>query len=512
MSAIGSALARAIAALGGPQTAVIVVVAGVVVGGVGGAAIAVSQRSSTGGTTEASVSIYPCPNQGPAITTASSGQQLLVTGRLADDSWVRIHLPEPGRTEGWVETGPLTITGSIDSLPVATCAPEAAVPAPAVLPVPSLTAVVNATPSPAPTPVPTPSPTANTPPTLAGLAASPKTISYDQGSYCPSAAHSTVISVKAGDAAGITGVALWWKVPGAAAFTSTPMTMSSGSATSGTWQATLDTVANSITKAGTLAFYAIATDIGGATAKLPAKGSTGLTVAVCANRGPSITGSSSNAGTMYWNPLGVVGVACPTATSITANVSDIDGVKSVTLFYRKPGSSSYASKAMTANGQTYSAGLDTGADGITIPTPPTGSLAWYIKAVDNKNVAAQTKASTITIRRCDSPARFFVNALGKTQYPFGTNNTFNLVWSTSITDPDNLTQETVSFTITNNASGVSASGTFTVSVTGQRMTLTSGPLNGPDFVGSDTVTWTITTHDQYGGTSTSSSKGTVMVG
>ena len=187
------------------------------------------------------------------------------------------------------------------------------------------------------------------------------------------------------------------------------MSQTAGTATSGTWQVTLDTTANGITKAGTLAYYAVASDAAGATGRLPAKGAGSIAVAVCANTGPSITGASSSSGSsLYWNPLGVVGTACQTATNITATVSDPDGVKSVTLFYRRPGSSTWSSKPMnntTIPGKWY-ANLDTLGDKISIPTPPTGALSWYIKAVDGKNLAGQTKAASITVRRCDSEAVF----------------------------------------------------------------------------------------------------------
>ena len=107
---------------------------------------------------------------------------------------------------------------------------------------------------------------------------------------------------------------------------------------------------------------------------------------------------------MYWDPLGVK--SCAISTSITANVDDIDGVKSVTLFYLRPGDASWSSRSMTGRSGTWAASLNTANDKITIPTPPTGSLKWYIKAVDGKNVASQTKTSTITVRRCDTEAQF----------------------------------------------------------------------------------------------------------
>ncbi len=96
MSGIGSWLARALADLGGPQAAAAVLVAGLVVGALGGAAVAAGRPRSAA--PSGTVSVYPCPGQGPALLAVANGQQLLVTGRLADDSWLRIHLPTPGRT------------------------------------------------------------------------------------------------------------------------------------------------------------------------------------------------------------------------------------------------------------------------------------------------------------------------------------------------------------------------------------------------------------------------------
>ncbi len=528
MSAIGSWLARAIAALGGPQTAGVVLVAGLVMGGLGGAAITLNAQHG-GSSAAGTVNVYPCPNQGPSLQTIANGQQLLVTGRLADDSWVRIHLPTPGRTEGWVEAGPLTVNGSIDSLPVATCAAEAGAPAPAVLPAESFTAIVNATPSPGPTlgsspspsppppPSAAPSPTPNAGPALASLAASSSTISYDQGAYCTTAVKSATISVLASDTAGVASVALLWREPGAASYVQTAMARTSGTAASGTWQATLNSSANGITQAGTLAYYAVATDSGGATSRIPSSGARTITVAVCANKGPTISAASSSSGSsLSWDPLGVA--SCQTATNITAAVSDVDGVKAVTLFFRRPGDSAWASKPMdnaTVPGKWY-ANLDTLGDKITIPTPPTGSLAWYIKAVDSKNVASQTRTSSITIRRCDSPAVVFVNAVG-TSYTFcpqppSNTTSVDLRWTFSIADPDTISSATLTFKIVNGANPAHTyAQTVSVKVAGQRFSVGSAALDGNTFYGSNLVTWTITTTDQYGGTSSVSSKGTVMI-
>ena len=313
MSAIGAAFARGVASLGGPQVAAVVVAGGLIAGGLGGAFVA-SQSPREAVVPAGELAVYPCPDQGPALMTVKGGQKLLATGRTEDGAWLRIHYPLPGRSEAWVQASPLSVAGAVDSLPVATCAAEVAAGAPDVGPGIELTAILNLSPSPAPTPTPsptpeptpTPSPTPNAKPSLTALTVSTKKISYDTDAYCPTAVKKVTFKVKAGDAAGLAGVTLFWREPGAAKYAESAMTRSAGTAESGTWQVTLDTTANGITKAGKLAFYAVATDTDGATRRIPAKGANSITVAVCANTGPTITSASSSAGSsLYWDPLGV---------------------------------------------------------------------------------------------------------------------------------------------------------------------------------------------------------------
>ena len=416
MSAVGAAVARGVASLGGPQVAAALVVGGVVVGGLGGA-YAGSRPSGQSVVPAGELAVYPCPNQGPALIAVKGGQKLLATGRTEDGTWLRIHYPLPGRTEAWVQSSPLKVDGAVASLPVAGCAPEVAMAPPDVAPMPPLTAIQNNTPSPpptpeptptpTPTPEPTPSPTPNAGPSLTSLTVSTKKISYDTGAYCPNAVKRVTFKVKAGDTSGVNAVTLYWREPGASTFVQFGDDRSAGTAASGTWQVTLDTTADGITKAGKLAFYAVATDADGATRRIPNGGSNSITVAVCANTGPTITSASSSSGSsLSWDPLGVG--SCRTATNITAAVKDIDGVKSVTLFYRRPGSTAWSSKPMdntTVTGKWY-ANLDTLGDKILIVSPPTDTLSWYIKAVDKKDKASQTKSQAITIKRCDAEANF----------------------------------------------------------------------------------------------------------
>lgn len=409
MSAIGAALARGVASLGGPQVAAVVVVAGLAVGALGGAVIGSGGFSGQPATTSGELAVYPCPDQGPALTTVMGGQKLLATGRTENGAWLRIHYPLPGRTEAWVQASPLSVSGAVDSLPVAECAPEFAAGLPDVLPGPTLTAILNLLPTAAPTPEPTPEPTAtptpNKKPSLASLTVSTAKISYDQGSYCPTAVKKVTFKVKAGDDEGVDKVTLFWREPGAGTYAQSAMSRSAGTELSGTWQVTLDTTADGITKAGKLAFYAVATDTTGATRRLPSSGASSITVAVCANTGPAITAASSSSGSsLYWDPLGVGN--CRTSTNITATVKDADGVQSVTLFYRPPGSTTWSAKPMTLRSGKWSATIATSPQETWIPDPPTGTLSWYIKAVDGAGLASQTKTASITVKRCDAEANF----------------------------------------------------------------------------------------------------------
>ena len=170
----------------------------------------------------------------------------------------------------------------MDSLPVAECLPELAVAPPSVEPAQSFTVAANnppsapaaevptATPAPTQTPVPTPTAVANRKPTLSSLTVSTRKISYDTDDYCPNAETRVTFRVKAGDDDGVTGVTLFWREPGAGSFARAAMSRTRGLArASGTWQVTLDTTANGITKAGKLAYYAVATDADGRDAAHP---------------------------------------------------------------------------------------------------------------------------------------------------------------------------------------------------------------------------------------------------
>lgn len=510
MSAGGGLLSQVVGSLGGAPTAAALVAGGIVVGALGGGAVSggvFSGGSSATGTGE--LAVYPCPDVGPALFTVPGGQAFLVTGKTGDGAWLRIHNPLPGRTEAWVETDPLTLEGALADLPVAECAPEIEAAAAAVSPNPSLTALQMNSPSPSPTP--SPAPTENPRPSLKTLTASTGKISYDTASYCSKAVKAVTFKVKASDASGVAGVTLFWRKPGAETYAQAVMSRTAGTAESGTWQATLDTTKDGITEAGKLAFYAVAADGDGATRRLPGKGAETITVAVCANTGPTIKSASSSSGSsLSWDPLGVG--RCRTATSITAAVSDVDGIESVSLFYRRPGSTTWSSKPMTKAGGKWSANLDTLGDKITIPDPPTGNLRWYIKAVDKKGVASQTKATSITVRRCDSEAAF------DNVFPTGSTYTCTAAATISVETYANDADQPADglnvvfhWTLVNPRTGAGPiSGKMTANTTrGNYYRGTTGSFNGQTYYSGRLTVYAVTT-DRYGGTTKSATETYLM--
>ena len=92
---------------------------------------------------------------GPPLLTVKSGQHVHVTGKTADGTWLRIHYGSAGRAEAWIPASAYQVLGSLDGIPVASCAPEALL---AV--VPSPTESMTATGTFEPTQVPTTAPTA----------------------------------------------------------------------------------------------------------------------------------------------------------------------------------------------------------------------------------------------------------------------------------------------------------------------------------------------------------------
>ncbi len=395
---------------------------GLLAGAVGGGVLVASGAVRFGGHTATAggppgaangpgLQVVPCPDQGPVLGTVAADQKVLVTGRSADGGWLQLYWPGPGLERAWTRAGVLRLDGDAASLPVAACAaPPTATPRPTEEPTPTAapTPVVTAspTPSPGPTPTatarPTPSPTLipNAAPTVSDLRADTTTVSYDQGSYCPTARKAVTISVTASDADGIASVTLYWKKPGATNYAARPMTLSGGR-----YAATLDTKADGITGAGRLAYYVVARDANARpkSTRSPASGTLAVTVKVCANSGPTFTLLQASPTTIVADPSNA-GCGGSTLSGLTAQATDPDGVTSVQLFWRRPGSTTYESRPFSADGSTWYSFINTVAsvDDITRP----GTISWYAVATDGKGKARKSAVGSITVVYCDSPASF----------------------------------------------------------------------------------------------------------
>ena len=389
---------------------------------VGGGATA--PASSTAG-----LQLVACPDAGPVIGTLPQGEKVLVTGRTSDGTWLQIYYPGPAFDRAWTKAGPLQLEADASGLPVAACEAPLS-PSPAPSPGPS-TAVVEPSPqaspspqpspspspspsagpspspsprpspSPSPTPTPTPKPTPNTPPVIASLSPSTGAVSYDQGAYCPTAPKTVTFTLKASDAGAVTSATLYWRKPGATAYTAAPMTLSGGSAQNGTWRVTLDTTANGITTAGRLTYYAVAQDASAARARTPASGTAVVTVNVCVNTGPTFaSGPTAGNATIYADPRNT-GCGSPIGTEISATITDIDGVKSATLVFTDQGGTVVQRPMTGYAGNLWTSSINANDDG----TQSGGTFSFYVVATDGKGAATTSGTQTIQVVRCDSPAR-----------------------------------------------------------------------------------------------------------
>jgi hypothetical protein len=208
----------------------------------------------------------------------------------------------------------------------------------------------------------------------------------------------------------------------------------------GRYVATLDTKADGISKAGKLQYYVVARDSNASqkASRLPVSGALALAVKVCANTGPKITLLQASPTSIVTDPLGV-GCSGPTLSALTAQATDVDGVKGIKLFFKKPGATTYSSRSFTVAGDTWSSFINTAGSVDNIDEP--GTISWYAVATDAKGATTKSAVSTITVTRCDSPATF---AFGGLVSPYNGDCGFGSTMQRiliSASDPDAATGE-----------------------------------------------------------------------
>ncbi len=493
--------------------------AGLLAGALGGGALvgsgAVHFGPNQGGNAGAGggLQLVPCPDQGPVIGTIPRNQQVLVTAKSADGGWLQLYWPAPGIERAWTKAGPLQLEGDLASLPVARCeAPLPATPRPTVEPTatpePTPTPTPEPTPSPTPTTAPTASPTAaaNAAPKVSGLTISTQTISYDQGAYCASAPKSVTFAVSVSDADGLASVNLWYRPPGATKYLAKPMTPSGGK-----YVATLDTTADNLKTAGELRYYVLAKDQNASpeTTKLPKSGYQALTVKVCKNAGPKITLLTATPTSIIANPLSVVGCAGSTLSELRARATDVDGIKGIKLFFKKPGATAYTGREFSLASGTWYSFINTVGTVDNIVRP--GNISWYVVATDTKGATTKSAVKTIKVTRCDTEASFDFGSITSAVYNQSTCSPNRVTVQVYADDADvgypseNL-KVAVYWEAHNNRGGTSGSYSGKVTADYQKGNYFLAYISTVGWVnpGSWTLTLYATSTDPYGGTSKSS--------
>ena len=122
------------------------------------------------------VALLACPGGGPELARVPAGQQLLITARSEDGTWLEVFIGEPGVAFAWAPAPALRAASALDALPVSECdtsmtfLPTLGPPEPTLptdIPVTAVPATVapstfeptlepGATPTPTPRPTPTP--------------------------------------------------------------------------------------------------------------------------------------------------------------------------------------------------------------------------------------------------------------------------------------------------------------------------------------------------------------------
>jgi hypothetical protein len=332
------------------------------------------------------LALVGCPGGGSVVAVAQPGEQMLVTGRNVDGSWLRVYVPAPASQDGWVPATSVELLADGSSLPVAGCgevAPATGTPGPTATatlanPSASPTATPRSTAKPTPTPAPTPTPTLvptampNPGPVLANLRASTGTIYYAvAGSPCVPSPTSTTITVSATDPQGVATVSIYWRYSGSGTYAHKPMTKSGR-----TWSAPLATGGgDNLRKTGSVQYYVIAVDGDGAQTRSPS-GTKDFKVRPC-NLPPIGINFSTNTPYLY------VGCHGSMTVTVTAYDPDPDGITSVQMVYTPVGGQQHSLKLPLKLTQEFYGIYEATLTDAYFPTPAfEGPFPYYIAISD----------------------------------------------------------------------------------------------------------------------------------
>ena len=354
-------------------------------------------RSPTPSTDPNLLALVTCPGSGAIVANAAPGDQMLLTGRSADGSWVQVYIPGPV-SHGWAPKGLLTIDGDPSTLPEVDCGQVAVVsPSPEITATPSVSPSESATPSPTPTPTPTPkvtptptpTPKPNSAPVLAGLKSSTGLIQYPVAATgCNLGPKSARISVTATDSDGIASVTLFFRKPGASSYQSRSMTKSGS-----TYSAPVSVSSDGLTKSGTLAYYAVATDKDAKPASTRS-GSKSISIKKC-NLPPQYINADMNGINVPVAPATQCPIGTPTTANIVILASDPDGtVSSVAFWFLPYGSSTWHHINLAFGGNNLWQGEVHASSFKPLPKAGLYHAKWYVKITDNVGAVTKTGAQT----------------------------------------------------------------------------------------------------------------------
>ncbi len=243
-----------------------------------------------------------------------------------------------------------------------------------------------------------------------------------------------------------------------------------------------------------------------------------------ANAGPAFTLLTSDATKVDTDLVNHQGCGDALGTGITASASDPDGVASLTLHFQGPGLATPTTRAMNRDGPNWYSFINPTEDGITA----SGTITWWVVALDTKGAATRSESHTIGVVRCDTPASIGsgvsepATAAGYPTFSYCAGSMDRLVWAITASDPDNGSSpldvvvawrlrsvDSISVLAGEKGSvgAVHQGGSAYTATVPSSVTSTWYP----DFNGYDILAWTITTTDRDGGRTSVSAQITVLI-
>ena len=103
------------------KPAVQAVGAGLLTGAIVGSVLVASGLFPRRPQTAETAALLACPGTGAVLARIPAGQNLLVTGRSADGTWLQVYVGEPGVDRAWAPATSLRLQAAVDALPVSGC-------------------------------------------------------------------------------------------------------------------------------------------------------------------------------------------------------------------------------------------------------------------------------------------------------------------------------------------------------------------------------------------------------